>query len=102
MGGKCGYNGREEKSQRVSDGNMNERDHLEDLGVDGRVLKWIFKTRNGGTCSNMAQNRESWRALVNASMNIRVPYKAGNFLSGRGTVSLSRRILLHGVSHLVT
>ena len=25
-------------------GNMRERDHLEDLGVDGRIiLKWIFK-----------------------------------------------------------
>jgi len=26
-------------------GNMKERAHLEDLGVDGRIiLKWIFKT----------------------------------------------------------
>jgi hypothetical protein len=25
-------------------GNMNERDHLEDMGIDGRIiLKWIFR-----------------------------------------------------------
>jgi hypothetical protein len=28
--------------------NLKGTDHLEDLGVDGRILsKWILKTRNG-------------------------------------------------------
>jgi hypothetical protein len=50
-------------------------DHLEDTGVDGRIiLKWIFERLEGGTdWINLAQDRDSWRALVNAVMNLRVP-----------------------------
>jgi len=31
-------------------GNIRERDHLEDSGVDGRIiLRWIFRKWNGGS-----------------------------------------------------
>jgi hypothetical protein len=59
------------------------RDHMEDRGVDGRIiLRWIFKKWNGGLdWIDLAQDRGRWRALVNAVMNVRVPYNAGNFLT---------------------
>jgi hypothetical protein len=34
---------------RVVVGKLSERDYLENLGLDGRlILKWIFKNRDGG------------------------------------------------------
>jgi hypothetical protein len=53
-----------------------EGDHLEDRSVDGKIiLKWIFKQWDGGSMdwNDMAQDRDRWRALVSAVMNLRVP-----------------------------
>jgi hypothetical protein len=50
-----------------------ERDHLKDQGVDGRMgSKWTLG-RLGGGCVlwiHVAQDRDSWRTVVNAVMNI--------------------------------
>jgi len=56
-------------------GNLRERDHLEDAGVDGRIiLRLIFRKRCGGMERiDLAQDRDRWWALVNAVMNLRVP-----------------------------
>jgi hypothetical protein len=54
---------------------VREGDHLGDPGVDGRIiLKWFLKTWDGGMDRiELAQDRDRWRALVNAVMNLRFP-----------------------------
>jgi hypothetical protein len=56
-------------------GHPREGDHLGDPGVDGRIiLKCIFKKWDGGmNWIELAQDRDRWRAFVNAVMNLRVP-----------------------------
>jgi hypothetical protein len=64
-------------------GYLRERDHSEDPSVDGRIMyRWIFRKWDGGIdWIDRAQDRDRWRALVNAVMNLRVPENAGNFLT---------------------
>jgi hypothetical protein len=58
-------------------GNLRERDHLENRGVDGRIiLRWIFrkwKWRRGIDWIELSQVRDKWWAFENAVMNFRVP-----------------------------
>jgi hypothetical protein len=52
-------------------GNMGERDHLEDLGVEGLNLQEVGC--GGMDWIVLAQDRNKWRVPVNALMNCRVP-----------------------------
>jgi hypothetical protein len=56
-------------------GDPREGNHFGDPGVDRRIiLKWIFKKWDGGMdWIELVEDRDRWRALVNAVMNLRVP-----------------------------
>jgi hypothetical protein len=75
--GRVSFMGDRKGVYRVMVGNLKKRDHMEDPSVDGRTTSsWIFRKCVGGRGMDwidMAQDRGTWRALVNAVMNLRVP-----------------------------
>ena len=57
-------------------GDLMESDHMEDLGVDARdktKMDMQEVGKGGMDWIDLAQDRDTWRALVNAVMNLRVP-----------------------------
>jgi hypothetical protein len=57
-------------------GKMRERERVEVSGEDGWItLRWYLQEVGCGgmDCIELAQDRNRWRALVNAVMNLRVP-----------------------------
>ena len=55
--------------------NLREGDHLEDSGIDGRIIlrQNSWKWDGGAWTGLMAQDKDSWRSLVNVVMNLLVP-----------------------------
>jgi hypothetical protein len=58
--------------------------------MDLRKIEW-----DGMDWIDLAQDRDQWMALVNAVMNLRVPYNARKFLNSCTIGSFSRRAQLH-------
>ena len=54
---------------------LGDRGHLGDTGVDGRIIKMDFQEMGIGNMewTDLAQDRDRWRLLVNVVMNLWVP-----------------------------
>jgi hypothetical protein len=66
--------GEKSGTYRIWWGDLTEGAHLGDPVVDGILLKWLFKKWDSGMDGiELAQDRDRWRDLVNAVMNLRVP-----------------------------
>jgi hypothetical protein len=79
----CGTYGGEEGSYRILVRKPEGKNHLEDLGIDGRIiLKWILKElgRDGVDWIDLAKDRAKWQDLVNGT-EPSSSIKFGNFLS---------------------
>ena len=105
MGWACGAYGWEERVYRVLVGKPEGRRPL------GRPRRfWVDNIRmdlQEVGCGYMdwiglAQDRDRWRTLETAVMNLRVPWNAGNFLTSCKSVSFSIRTLHNGGSEWVS
>jgi len=54
---------------------VTQRDHLEDLGIDDKIiLRWTFTKSDGEAWIGfiVAQDRDRWQALADVAINFRV------------------------------
>jgi hypothetical protein len=60
------------------------------------ILKCIFmKWDEGMDWIDLAEDKDKWGVVAKPVMNFRVPKNAGNLLTWRGSISCSRKTLLH-------
>jgi hypothetical protein len=98
MGRACSTNGAKNNAYRILVRNPKGKRPLgrprhrwvDNIKIDLREIGW-----DGGNWIDLAQNRDQWRALVRAVINLRVPLNVEKFLSGCTIGSFSRRAQLH-------
>jgi hypothetical protein len=68
-----GTYGVDERCKQSFGGKPYERGHLEDLGLNGKILTFILNQRSSIMgWIDLAYNTDTWQALVNKIMNFRV------------------------------
>jgi hypothetical protein len=94
MGRACSTNGEKNNAHRILVGKPEGNTSLE-----RQRLRWVNNIKmnlreigwGGKDWIDLAQNRDQWRALVNAVMNLRVAQNAEKFCSSCTTGGFSRR-----------
>jgi len=100
IGGACSIRGGEERCTQGFGGEPEEKRPLgrarhrweDNIKMDLQDVAW-----ESMGCMDLAQDRDRWWALVNAVMNLQVPWNVGNFLTSWEPVSFWRRTLLQGI-----
>jgi hypothetical protein len=74
--------------------------HFEDLGVNGKIVKWNLKETGwlGVDWIHLAQEKDNWHVIVNKVRTFEFQKYVGNYWV---TISYSSRNMPHGVSKLV-
>jgi hypothetical protein len=90
---RSGYSFLVGKSGRKRPRGRRRRRWKDNIRMDLRKIEWV-----GVDWMHQAQDRDQWQGLVNTGLNLRVPWKAWNFLTSLATIRFSRRTLLYVVS----
>jgi hypothetical protein len=85
MDGACSTNGEKRNAFRLSAGKSKGKRPLkrlrsrwvDNIRMDLGEIRW-----GGVKWTGLTQDKDQWMTLVNAVMNLQVPYSAGNFVSG--------------------
>jgi hypothetical protein len=67
MGWVCGTNGEVRRAYMALDGKPDRRDHLEDLGVDGRIILKQISRKKG---SSHRQNKSKIKTIVSLTSSV--------------------------------
>jgi len=84
-------------------GKVGERDHLEDIDVNGKRIKMGLQKICGRSLEwlDLTQVRDTWRSVVSTVMTIRFVQNAVNVLIKLGTISVLRMALINEASLFV-
>jgi hypothetical protein len=76
MDGTCKTQGKLNMQRKVWSQILKEKDHFEELDVEGVMLTLILN-KQGDNCGLDSSASGYWQALVNTVMNVQVPYLRG-------------------------